>query len=117
MSEKIVDKCPSCGSSGTLFIGKGGYLTCSLIDCPQPGVGRALVALLAENEETQEWEKFHPRAVKLLRKRKNFLVIAEDEPYFIEAYKLIREHEKEIGRWTERDEDIYQSANEAKNSW
>lgn len=41
----MVDKCPSCGSTGTLFIGAGGYLTCSLIGCPQPGVGRAIAQL------------------------------------------------------------------------
>jgi hypothetical protein len=28
--------CPACGSTGTLFIGNGGYLTCSLIGCPDP---------------------------------------------------------------------------------
>jgi hypothetical protein len=51
MSEqKIVDKCPSCGSTGTLFVGEGGYLTCSLIGCPQPGVTQAIDQLRAEKD-------------------------------------------------------------------
>lgn len=43
--------------------------------------------------EIASFEAFHPRAVKLLRKQKNFIVIAEDEPYFAEAYSLIRKNE------------------------
>lgn len=58
-------------------------------------------------------KKFHPRAFKLIWKRKNFLVVAEDEPYFIGVYGMIRDHEKEIGRWNNEDEVKYQSANMA----
>jgi len=29
-------RCPACGSSGTLFLGDGGYITCSLVECPTP---------------------------------------------------------------------------------
>ncbi len=50
MSEHIRDRCPSCGSSGSLFIGTGGYLTCGLIGCPEPGVGRAIANLQAHIE-------------------------------------------------------------------
>ena len=60
--------------------------------------------------EIASFEAFHPRAVKLLRKQKNFIVIAEDEPYFAEAYSLIRKNEMSKGTWTEEDERIYQSA-------
>lgn len=52
-------------------------------------------------------EEFHPRAMKLIRKRKNFIVIAEDEPYYFSVYSLIRKNEKEKGTWTEADENIY----------
>lgn len=55
------------------------------------------------------WEAFHPRAIKLLRKRKNFIVIAEDEPYFLQAYNLIRAHEASKNTWTQEDEDIYKA--------
>lgn len=60
--------------------------------------------------EIANFEAFHPRAVKLMRKRKNFLVVAEDEPYFMQVYRLIRKNEKANGTWSGEDERIYQSA-------
>lgn len=33
---KIADRCPACGGQ-TLFIGAGGWLTCSVIGCKEPG--------------------------------------------------------------------------------
>jgi len=50
---------------------------------------------------------FHPRAAKLMFKRKDFIVIAHDEPYFIVAYEMIRQHEKEKGTWSDDDETQY----------
>jgi hypothetical protein len=49
----------------------------------------------------------HPRAVKLMRKRKPFIVIAVDEPYFKRAYDMIREHEQAKDQWDECDEERY----------
>lgn len=54
--------------------------------------------------------EFHPRAAKLMAKRKNFIVIADDEPYFKQAYDLIRFAEDYNGKWTEEDECKYQEA-------
>lgn len=54
--------------------------------------------------------KFHPRAMKLIEKRKNFIVIAEDEPYFRMAFDFIRAYELIKGRWLEEDELYYQEA-------
>ena len=51
---------------------------------------------------------FHPRAKNLMVKRKFFIVIARDEPYFLRAYNLIRKHEMSKGTWTEEDERVYQ---------
>jgi hypothetical protein len=31
----VQGRCPACGTAG-LFLGDGGYVTCSLIDCPEP---------------------------------------------------------------------------------
>ncbi|MFJ6667451.1 hypothetical protein [Streptomyces sp. NPDC091383] len=31
----VKGRCPACGTAG-LFLGNGGYVTCSLIDCPEP---------------------------------------------------------------------------------
>lgn len=63
-----------------------------------------------EDEESAELEEFHPRAMKLMRKKKNFVVVAEDEPYFIDVYKMIRSHEKEKGTWTKIDEERFLAA-------
>ena len=60
--------------------------------------------------ELASMRKFHPRAMKLIGKQKNFVVVAEDEPYFCTVYELIRGHEKEIGRWSSEDEQKYQKA-------
>jgi hypothetical protein len=51
--------------------------------------------------------EFHPRATKLMLKEKNFIVIAEDEPYFSKAYAMIRVYELAKGTWTEEDERLY----------
>jgi hypothetical protein len=50
---RIIDRCPSCGHQ-TLFIGTGGYLTCSWLPCQEPGVGRAVEALKAKVEANAE---------------------------------------------------------------
>lgn len=34
---RIYDRCPSCGERA-LFIGAGGWLTCSRLQCDEPGV-------------------------------------------------------------------------------
>lgn len=57
--------------------------------------------------ELYEAKKFHPRAMKLITKKKNFVVVADDEEYFIHVYATIRKHEKEKGTWTGYDEIEY----------
>lgn len=53
--EHISDRCPSCGHQ-SLFIGSGGWLTCSWIECRQPSVGRAVAALLdADRHHKRVW--------------------------------------------------------------
>lgn len=56
---------------------------------------------------------FHNRAAKLMVKRKPFVVVARDEPYYMQVYALIREHEMKIGRWSEEDERNYQAAEQS----
>lgn len=53
IAEQIADRCPSCGGK-TLFIGSGGWLTCSYLRCSEPGVGRAIEKLRAEVAELRE---------------------------------------------------------------
>ena len=43
---KIIDRCPTCGAR-SLFIGAGGFLTCGVIGCDNPGVGDAIEQLQA----------------------------------------------------------------------
>jgi hypothetical protein len=50
IDERIIDPCPSCGMR-SLFVGSGGYLTCGSLSCKEPGVGRKIDALAAENAE------------------------------------------------------------------
>jgi hypothetical protein len=38
---RITTPCPSCGGK-TLFVGSGGHLTCSWVECPEPVVERAI---------------------------------------------------------------------------
>lgn len=66
---------------------------------------RELSAALDEIERLRE---AHPRAYKLMAKGKPFIVIAVDEPYFSEAYDLIREHEIQKGAWTDEDQRLYE---------
>jgi hypothetical protein len=69
------------------------------------------IEILAELQTSRQtlagMNNFHPRAMKLMRKRKNFIVIAEDEPYFRGAYDMIRSHEATLGKWTAGDEIEY----------
>lgn len=60
--------------------------------------------------QIRQWREFHPRAVKLLSRHKPFLVVANDEPYYHQVYAMIRQHEIEVGRWSEIDERKYQAA-------
>lgn len=39
----VQGRCPACGTAG-LFLGDGGYITCSLIDCPQPDAATEVIA-------------------------------------------------------------------------
>jgi hypothetical protein len=70
----------------------------------------AMQKALQLQEELNEIEKFHPRAVKLIRKRRNFLVVSEYEPYFMKAYELIRDHEWKMGTWSDDDQRAFETA-------
>ena len=59
---------------------------------------------------------FHPRAAKLMRKKKNFLVVACDETYFPVVYEMIRYSELHKGRWTKEDQELYDQAMEVRDA-
>jgi hypothetical protein len=58
-------------------------------------------------EKMKEMEEFHPRAMKLIKKKKNFIVIAKDEPYYFRVYSMIRNAENSKGTWSQEDEIHY----------
>lgn len=62
------------------------------------------------SKKLNEIFSFHPRAMKLIEKRKPFLVVAEDEPYYLKVYEMIRDEESGKGTWTHEDETRYQDA-------
>lgn len=39
----VQGRCPACGTKG-LFLGDGGYVTCSRADCPQPDAATEVIA-------------------------------------------------------------------------
>lgn len=47
------------------------------------------------------------RAGKLLLKDKPFVIVAIDEPYFPQVYRLIRSHELKKKRWSKYDEQCF----------
>lgn len=42
MTERIQGRCPACGSQ-SLFLGSGGYVTCGVLRCPEPGAATDLL--------------------------------------------------------------------------
>jgi hypothetical protein len=46
--QRVAGHCPACGAT-SLFLGSGGYVTCSVIECPNP----TAVADLLEDGETE----------------------------------------------------------------
>lgn len=64
----------------------------------------------ARAEAAEATLDFHPRAAKLMQKRKKFIVIAEDEPYYTNVYGVIRDREIHFNRWTDEDEKLYRAA-------
>lgn len=60
VQQRITTRCPSCGHQ-SLFIGSGGHLTCSWLECKDPGLERAIAKLTSPpapsgwQQRVQEW--------------------------------------------------------------
>mgnify|MGYP001569443309 FL=1 len=52
----VVGYCPACGSQ-TLFLGDGGHVTCSRLDCPRPTAADELLA----DDETHHVVQLGPK--------------------------------------------------------
>lgn len=55
-----------------------------------------------------------PRLCKVLSSGKQFLIVAETEPYYLAVFGLIRKQEKLNGEWTAADEERYVQALEGE---
>ena len=53
MSERISLRCRSCNGH-TIFVGKGGHLTCSYIDCKEPSIERQIAQLEEDNKDVRK---------------------------------------------------------------
>ncbi len=81
----------------------------------QPATNDLHEKLESLEKEIRELESFHPRAINLLRKKKNFLVVSDTEKYYLEVYGLIRNSERASGTWTSEDEERYQKEVKMRN--
>ena len=74
-------------------------------------IARLTVCIAEQQDEIERLRaSVHPRVWKLVEKGRDFIVIGEHEPYYLQAYALIREHEMSQGTWTERDRICYGAA-------
>lgn len=63
---KIADRCPSCGAQ-SLFVGAGGWLTCSVIGCKNPGVSDEIGVLKRSLRSALSGEDWQERECTRLR--------------------------------------------------
>jgi hypothetical protein len=49
-------------------------------------------------------------ARKLIREGKKFVVVSEDEPFYMQVYRMIRSFEQKIGIWSQGDENKFKEA-------
>ena len=52
----------------------------------------------------------NPRLNKVLASGKQFLIVTETEPYYLDVYRMIRQQERDQGTWTEEDEERFVDA-------
>lgn len=56
----------------------------------------------------------NPRLNKVLASGKDFLIVTDTEPYFLDVFRMIRAQERRQGSWTLEDEGRYVEALEAR---
>ena len=52
-------------------------------------------------------KSLYPLAYKLIAKKKSFIVVAIDEPYYKDVYEMIRDEEIKQDDWSDQDEEIF----------
>lgn len=97
---KIADRCPTCGAE-SLFIGTGGWLTCAVLRCKNPGVGDAIEKLKAAQgrfyELEQEIEKARECHGPMHGPHEGYAVILEELDELWEEVRA-RHHDKDSMR-------------------
>lgn len=73
-----------------------------------------LKAIILEQRNTVNDKRilldFNSRVESLARRNIKFIVVAEDEPYYIHVYQLIREQAIKRGKWTSEDESRFDTS-------
>lgn len=55
MGEKVQGRCPGCGRVGFLFLATGGYITCSIAECPRPTAAADLLEMRIQPDRLNTW--------------------------------------------------------------
>lgn len=123
--KKDIDICPNCGDS---LVGFGGKSVCANCACKEIDrlapleqsakvlsemnnkLQSALTTAQEENKRYKDALEFNPLAEKMSLKKKQFIVVAIDEPYFKEVYDIIRKEERRKDTWNFDDEMAYVEA-------
>lgn len=61
--------CPRCG--GGMFVGSGGYITCSFIECPNPDFTEVYTQMYKSQLAMRSSAKEPPHPLKTARSKKN----------------------------------------------
>lgn len=93
---RVRGKCPmGCGE--TLFLGAGGYVTCSYLPCPNPGAASdRLAARAAGRENVTEAAREKAAAVRAIRDEAEALTDFDDR---VGARHRVWDAERNLGRW------------------
>lgn len=94
--------CMYCGNANAIY-----HPVCQ--HCDHHAAETSAGILFRQNKRLLEIvEKLHPRVIKLAMRDKPFIVIGCHEPYFADAYAMIRGQEQVQGTWTDEDERLMQ---------
>jgi hypothetical protein len=84
--ETIQSYCPACKSHNTVFVGAGGYLTCSWAECPEPDFLKAWIQHVENvrgatnkmwKKERDYWKNLAERLMQLPSYNTNVQMVVE----------------------------------------
>lgn len=105
------EKCPGCGAAANRHYEGHTWYECGSMRCANGHFIDGAECLRNQlAQEKAKNERLHPRVLKLAARDEPFIVIGCREPYFADAYKMIRAQEREQGTWTAEDERCFEVA-------